>query len=69
MPPLSGARRGPSAPLEAAEQAWAAELGELLRAPAALRVYAAAGKRRAADFELSKTAALWADLLAPRPTT
>lgn len=69
MPPLSGERRGPAAPPEAAELAWAARLAELLRAPAALRAYGTAGKRRAAEFELSKTAALWAELLAPRPTT
>jgi hypothetical protein len=67
--PLSGGRLGAAVPLEAAELAWAGKLGELLRAPAALRAYGAAGKRRAADFELSKTAALWASLLAPRPTT
>lgn len=69
MPRLSGRRLAASVLPEPAELAWAAKLEELLRAPAALKVYAAAGKRRAADFELSKTAALWTALLAGSPTT
>lgn len=63
MPPLSGARLPAGAPLEPAELAWAEKLSEMLSAPAALRAYAAAGFRRAADFEFSKTTARWQELL------
>ena len=69
MPVLSGARLAPGAPLEPAELAWAENISEMLAAPAALRSYASAGLKRAADFDLSKTAALWLDLLTPAATT
>ena len=67
MPPLSGRRLPPSVPPEPAEAAWAAKLAELLNAPAALSAYSAAGAKRAADFELSKAAALWQELLKTAP--
>jgi glycosyltransferase involved in cell wall biosynthesis len=63
MPPLSGKRHGPSVPPEPAELAWAGKLAELLRAPSVLKTYSAEAIKRAADFELSKTAALWSELL------
>ena len=65
MPPLSGLRLPAGAPLEAAERAWADKLSEMLGAPAALRAYAAAGRRRAGEFGLEKTAGLWLGLLGP----
>jgi len=65
MPPLSGLRLAAGAPLEAAERAWADKLSEMLGAPAALRAYAAAGRRRAGEFGLERTARLWLDLLGP----
>ena len=46
----------------AGELAWAAKIHEMLLAPA-LRSYASAGLKRAADFDLRKTAALWLELL------
>ena len=64
MPVLSGARLPAGTPLEAGELAWAEKISEMLAAPAALRSYASAGLRRAADFDLPKTAALWLKLLA-----
>lgn len=63
MPVLSGTRLPAAAPLEPAELAWADKLSEMLQAPAALRSYASAGLKRAADFDLQKTAALWLELL------
>lgn len=63
MPVLSGTRLPAAAPLEPAELAWAAKIHEMLQAPAALRSYSAAGLKRAADFDLKKTAALWLELL------
>jgi hypothetical protein len=67
MPTLSGRRLSPSVPAEPAEAAWGAKLAELLNAPTALKVYSAAGVKRAADFDLSKTAALWQELLKAAP--
>ena len=63
MPVLSGTRLPAAAPLEPAELAWAAKIHEMLQAPAALRSYSSAGLKRAADFDLQKTAALWLELL------
>ncbi|MDD5208046.1 MAG: glycosyltransferase [Elusimicrobiales bacterium] len=67
MPVLSGARLRAGAPLEAEERIWTNKLAEMLEAPAALRSYASAGLKRAADFDLQKTAGLWLELL--KPTT
>ena len=69
MPVLSGARLPAAAPLEPGELAWCEKLSEMLAAPAALRSYAAAGLKRAGDFDLGKTAALWLELLTPSSTT
>ena len=63
MPVLSGARLPAGVPLEAEELAWAEKLSEMLTAPAALRSYSSASLKRAADFDLKKTAALWLELL------
>ncbi|MDO8805375.1 MAG: glycosyltransferase [Elusimicrobiota bacterium] len=63
MPVLSGARLPAGEPLEAEELAWVEKLSEMLAAPAALRSYSSAGLKRAADFDLPKTAALWLELL------
>jgi glycosyltransferase involved in cell wall biosynthesis len=63
MPVLSGARLPAKTPLEDEERAWAEKLSEMLTAPAALRSYSSAGLKRAADFDLKKTAALWLELL------
>ncbi len=67
LPVLSGARPRAGAPLEAEERVWADNIAEMLDAPAALRSYASAGLKRAADFDLKKTAGLWLELL--KPTT
>lgn len=63
MPVLSGARPPATAPLEAAEAVWAEKLAEMMNAPAALRAYGAAGRRRAGDFGMERTAGLWRELL------
>jgi len=63
MPVLSGTRLPARSPLEAAELVWAEKLSEMLNAPAALRSYARAGLKRAADFDLARTAAQWLRLL------
>ncbi len=63
MPRLSGRRLPAGIPSEPAEAAWAEKMAEMALAPAALRIYARAGLRRAADFELSGTAARWRELL------
>ena len=65
MPVLSGARPPAGTPPEAEELVWAEKLAEMLSAPAALRSYASAGLKRAADFDLRRTAALWLELLKP----
>lgn len=67
MPVLSGTRHAAGAELEPAERAWAAKMLEMLNAPAALRAYAAAGRRRAAEFSPEAAAARWLALL--RATT
>ena len=63
MPVPSGLKRPADAPLEPAEEIWADTVSNILGDPEALDRYARAGRRRAGDFELSKTAELWRKLL------
>ncbi len=64
MPRLSGRRLAAKAAAEPEELVWSGKMAEMLQAPAALRVYAGDGIRRASDFELSRVAAQWLQLLA-----
>jgi glycosyltransferase involved in cell wall biosynthesis len=63
MPPLSGLRRPADARLEPAEERWAETALSLLNDKTALEKYARSGLQRAQDFELSKTAGQWRELL------
>ncbi|OGS08827.1 MAG: hypothetical protein A2270_11500 [Elusimicrobia bacterium RIFOXYA12_FULL_51_18] len=63
MPLLSGLKNPASAPPEAMEEIWAAAISTMLENPATLEKYAGTGLKRAEDFELSKTAGLWRELL------
>ncbi|MBU2574239.1 MAG: glycosyltransferase [Elusimicrobia bacterium] len=65
MPPLSGFRRRASTPLEPAEELWAETALALLNDKTARENYARSGLERAKDFELSKTAGQWRELLIP----
>ncbi|MBI4801850.1 MAG: glycosyltransferase [Elusimicrobia bacterium] len=65
MPPLSGLRRRAWTPLEPAEELWARTALSLLNDKTALQKYARSGFERAKDFELSKTAGQWRELLIP----
>jgi glycosyltransferase involved in cell wall biosynthesis len=62
MPVLSGAKLY-AAPPEPAETAWADEILALLKDGPALENYSRAGLNRARDFELSRAAAVWRELL------
>ncbi|HAT71671.1 MAG TPA: hypothetical protein DCS63_02515 [Elusimicrobia bacterium] len=62
MPVLSGARRD-TAPLEPAEEAWAAEISGLINNKTALNGCAVAGRKRAGDFEISGAVARWKEVL------
>ena len=53
----------PAAPSAEMEGIWAAAVSGLLDKPAVLEKYSGAGLNRAEDFELSKTAGLWRELL------
>ncbi|OGR41885.1 MAG: hypothetical protein A2X35_11280 [Elusimicrobia bacterium GWA2_61_42] len=62
MPVLSGRRLAAARP-EPEELAWAGEICAALADKKALEAYARAGLVRAGDFALSKTAALWKEIV------
>jgi glycosyltransferase involved in cell wall biosynthesis len=57
LPPL------PAAEQTGGEEIWAAAISKILADPGALKKYSGAGLQRAEDFELSKTAGLWREVL------
>jgi len=68
LPLLGEPERRTPAPGGSAEEVWAAGILEMLDTPGALEKYSLAGSKRAADFELSRIAALWLETLyAPPP--
>lgn len=63
LPVFSGLRRSASTPLEPAEEIWAETIAGMLEDNHALDKYSRAGVRRSEDFELSRTAHLWREIL------
>jgi len=63
LPVMSGTRLPAGAAPEQAETVWAEKISEMLADAALLEKYSRAGLARAEDFELSKTAPLWRELL------